>query len=102
VTNKKRSFGEHLEALFIVIPGGVGLFIVARTLRAYWDRDWVASAIVCAMGAALLFGLLELLLRQRRASLLHRPRPTRRRSTRPAPCSRRCCARVSSRRRYPA
>ncbi|MEY4514667.1 MAG: hypothetical protein RLZZ450_6789 [Pseudomonadota bacterium] len=71
MTNKKRSFGEHLEALFIVIPGGVGLFIVARTLRAYWDRDWVASAIVCAMGAALLFGLLELLLRQRRASLLH-------------------------------
>jgi hypothetical protein len=67
---KKRSPLEHLEALTIVVPGGLGLFIVARTLRAYWGHDRVASAIVLAMGVALLFGLLELILRLRRASLL--------------------------------
>jgi len=67
---KKRSPLEHLETLTVVVPGGLGLFIVARTLRAYWGHDPIASAIVGAMGVALLYGLLELILRLRRASLL--------------------------------
>ena len=78
---KRHSIDEFLGTLGIVVPGGVGLWVVARTLAAYLGHDVVASAIVFTIGAALLMGLWELFVRQVRASALDRelralpPRP---------------------------
>ncbi|MDB4986803.1 MAG: putative rane protein, partial [Myxococcaceae bacterium] len=58
------------ETLTVLVPGGIGLYIVARALGVYWGRDWPASVIVSAMALALAFGLVELLSRQRGAALL--------------------------------
>lgn len=66
----KLSALEHLAALAVLVPGAVGLLILARTLSSYWGRDQIASLIVVTMGFVLLLGLGELLLRQRRAALL--------------------------------
>lgn len=67
---KREVATEPLKALTILIPGGVGLFVVGRTLAAYWPRDLIASAIVALIGALLAYGLLELLWRQRRSAEL--------------------------------
>lgn len=77
----RRSVDDVLGTLGIVVPGGVGLWVVARTLASYLGRDPVASVIVFAIGAALLIGLWELFVRQVRANALERelralpPRP---------------------------
>ncbi|MDB4974788.1 MAG: putative rane protein, partial [Myxococcaceae bacterium] len=71
----KRSPLELLESVTVLVPGGIGLYIVARALAVYWGRDWPASVIVLAMALALAFGLVELLFRQRSAiGLLHEVR----------------------------
>jgi hypothetical protein len=69
---KNRSLSELAGVLAIVLPGGVAAFVVARTLAAYWGRDWLASLIVAAIGAALALGLLELFARLLRAGSLER------------------------------
>ena len=68
----KRSPRAGLAALMVLIPGAIGLYIVARTLFVYWGRDLPASVIVLAMALALAFGLVELLLRQHTAGQLER------------------------------
>jgi hypothetical protein len=67
---KSRSLAEWRGLLAIVLPGGVGAFVVARTLTAYLGRDWLATLIVCAIGIALAFGLVELFVRLARATKL--------------------------------
>jgi hypothetical protein len=68
----KRSPLEPLEALLVLLPGAVGLYIVARAFGVYFRQDLPATVITVTMGLALVLGLLELLLRQRRATrLLH-------------------------------
>jgi hypothetical protein len=69
---KRRSLSEVRGALAIALPGAVGAFVVARTLAAYWGRDWLASLIVCAIGSALGLGLFELFARLARATRLER------------------------------
>ena len=69
---KRHSVDELLGTLGIVAPGGIGLWIVARTLAGYVGHDNVASLIVFAIGAALVMGLWELIVRQVRASALER------------------------------
>jgi len=69
---KRHSVDSFLGTLSILVPGAVGLWVVARTLVAYWGRDHVASLIVFAIGAALLVGLWELFVRQVRAAALER------------------------------
>jgi hypothetical protein len=54
----------------ILIPGLVGLGIVARTLAFYAGGDWLATLLVLAIGAGLALGLVELVLRSRRALAL--------------------------------
>jgi hypothetical protein len=54
----------------ILIPGLVGLGIVARTLAFYAGGDWLATLLVLAIGVGLALGLVELVLRSRRALVL--------------------------------
>jgi uncharacterized protein (TIGR03382 family) len=78
---KRHSIDVTLGTLGILLPGGVGVWVVARTLASYWGRDPLASMIVFSIGAALLVGLWELIVRKMRAEALERelrllpPRP---------------------------
>jgi hypothetical protein len=54
----------------ILVPGLVGLGIVARTLAFYAGGDWLATLLVLAIGVGLALGLVELVLRSRRALAL--------------------------------
>ena len=70
----------QLALLSVVLPGAIGLAVVARTLLVYLGHDALASLIVVAMGVGLTVGLGELLLRVQRARSLDRevralPRP---------------------------
>jgi hypothetical protein len=69
---KSRTFAEWRGLLAIILPGGVGAFVVARTLTAYLGHDWLATLIVCAIGIALALGLVELFARLARATKLER------------------------------
>jgi hypothetical protein len=67
-----KSFSRLRAASAILLPGGVALAIVVRTLAVYWGRDWLAAAVVSAIAGALVIGLWELLVRQRRLAQLDR------------------------------
>ncbi|MEY4582239.1 MAG: hypothetical protein RL701_6942 [Pseudomonadota bacterium] len=69
---KKRALAEAAGFLGILLPGGIGIWIVGRTLAAYWGRDTLASLIVGAIGVALLLGLIESFARHVRAGLIER------------------------------
>jgi hypothetical protein len=69
---KRPRLNELRGVLGIVLPGAVAAFVVARTLAAYWDRDWLACSIVFAIGTALALGLSELFARVARAAQLER------------------------------
>src|SRR5688572_29315097 len=69
---KIRSFDELLGLLMVLVPGGVGAFVVMRTLATYWGRDALATLIVAVISAALGLGLWELLVRLARAGQLER------------------------------
>jgi hypothetical protein len=69
---KSRSFGELASVLSVLVPGGVGAFVIARTLGTYLGKDPLASLIVGAIAAAFAIGLLELLGRVLRAGSLER------------------------------
>jgi hypothetical protein len=56
-----------LAMLGVLLPGAIGLLVIARTLLFYMGQDAGAALLVVAMGAALVVGLAELLLRTRRA-----------------------------------
>ena len=61
---------RHFGLLAVLLPGSFGLLIVGQTLASYWGRDRIASVIVGAMGAALLIGVIELLMRHAAATRL--------------------------------
>jgi len=54
----------------ILAPGAIGLFVVGKTLLFYLGKDGTAAMLVIAMGVGLVFGLLELVGRSRRANSL--------------------------------
>jgi hypothetical protein len=68
----QQSPSGQLALLSVVIPGAIGLAVVARTLLVYLGHDPLATLIVVSMGVGLLVGLGELLLRVQRARALER------------------------------
>ncbi|HEX6243991.1 MAG TPA: hypothetical protein VFZ61_23910, partial [Polyangiales bacterium] len=63
---------QPLALLGVLIPGALGLVVLARTLLFYLGQDGGAALLVVVMGAAMLVGLAELVLRTRRAAALER------------------------------
>jgi hypothetical protein len=65
-----KSPSGQLALLSVVLPGAVGLAVVARTLLVYLGHDPLAALIVVGMGVGLSVGLAELLVRVQRARAL--------------------------------
>jgi hypothetical protein len=65
------AFTRHAALAGILLPGAVGLYVVARTLIFYTGQDPTAALLVVAMAATLLVGLAELVVRNRRAFALN-------------------------------
>lgn len=69
---KTRAERQLFASLGIILPGTLGLAVVGRAIDSYWQRDRLALTIVIVIGLALIAGLLELLVRQRRVIQLSR------------------------------